>query len=218
VLKEGPGVAEEGEYCRALGPEVCPRVLWVTPMGYVMERLQPAPRSPGLLRVVERALREHVWSRPERPLHMETWRLNLWNELAVRAPDWVVPDHYCNVHGDPTAANALVRLPENSVAELVLCDPLVPRSYMAPCAEADCGKILQSALGWEIVLCGDEPTEWEEPDFWGDDVRRRRALFWCAVAGLRILRQEMTREKPRGPVLDWCRWMRARCQEQGDFR
>ncbi len=48
------------------------------------------------------------------------------------------------------------------------------------------GRLLQSALGWEIVAHGAQPVVWEEPLFWGEEVTRKRALFWCGATCLRI--------------------------------
>lgn len=208
MVKRGESARSEGEYCLSLG-RVAPGVLSLLTDGYVMEYLSPVERSPRLIREAETLLRGRVWSqelvREERDAQ---WPRLLYERVGVRSPDWVSEERVCRTHGDCTVGNMLRR-----GEELVLADPVPPRSHVARLAEIDMGRLLQSALGWETVCFGDDPVEWEEPEFWGNKLTRERALFWCGVIALRINTDWSSRcpERLTPEFREWLRRTKETC-------
>lgn len=172
---------------------ICPRVIEHGPGWYDMELLAQAPRLARLPGDIETALATQVWHGDAVPEN--DWERRLFTTLGVEVPTFARDPDFCLTHGDPTIANALVR----GDNELVLCDPLSPYGRVPQIAGADQGKILQSMLGWEVVLAGVEVVDWDPPNFFCSETELRRAMFWCAVALLRAA--EHTQEKH---VLDWC--------------
>lgn len=196
---------------RLLGRHVAPEVLAFLDDGYAMEMLDPAPRSRDLLLQIEHLLAESVWSRPAPELVPWSWQDELFGATGVRAPDWATQPGDCVMtHGDPTVSNAMVRSDEN---QLVLADPRPPRAFAPPSPDVDCGKILQSVLGWEVVAYGEDPVNYDPPMFWNDEGRRRRALFWCGVACKRIWDRENARPSAirRIAVKFWAQDTADRC-------
>jgi len=205
VVKTGTECLQEGSYCEFLGPDVAPFVYGSISNGYVMEKLEPAPRTRNLLRNIEKLLETRVWNRPALPSTMDCdWRENL-RKYGVETPDWAVPTEFCLVHGDPTASNALIR-----GNDLILCDPRPPRDYIPQCRETDMGRILQSYLGWEEIAYGAEHILWNRPDFYDNTQWRKKAIFWCGAAAARIEYLEHSRNN-RVRILHWCQEIRRLC-------
>lgn len=200
VTKIGPGCQQEGAYCEHLGPIVVPHVFAIIPGGYVMEALEPAPRTPDLLCQIERLLEMRVWNQPALPVSTEIdWRDRLW-EYEIITPDFAVPESYCLVHGDPTASNALIR-----GGNIVLCDPRPPRDYVPQARETDMGRILQSMFHWEVAAYDAPLVEFIRPAFTYHKETFNRAMFWCKAAAERIRRLELSRkEHTRVKVIVWC--------------
>lgn len=183
MTKRGPGVREQGEYCVELG-ESTPYVHALIRDGYVMEYLSPADRVSSLLREMESVLRSQVWSwGVPYQLRDHDWPTLLRERVGISTPWWAVPQRLCRTHGDCTTSNAMRR-----GLLLVIGDPIPPRPHAPRCAEADMGRLLQSALGWECAAYGEPHVLWDAPDFWYEPEMRRRALFWCGVIAVRIRR------------------------------
>lgn len=206
MLKLGPEERKRGEYCLHLGDGICPRVYALLENGYVMEVLERADRTePGLLRTMEVVLEAHVWSdvwdRP--PGSVPNWLDHLRKRIDCPEP----PAHgpIGRTHGDSTVSNAMRR----GDGTLVIIDPLPPKPHVANCREADMGRILQSAMGWEVLMYGEEPVEWMAPYFWFDDQLRRAALWWCGATARRIMVNEQ-----REAVLAWCTEIAERCFDE----
>jgi len=201
VLKTGRSERERGEYCLELGGDICPHVYGFVEDGYIMETLQRADRDDQrLLIAMERALHRHVWFLPGAE---KDWLTPLRQRIECPAP----PDHgpARRTHGDSTVSNAMRR----GDRTLVIIDPLPPRPHVAECPEADMGRLLQSALGWEVLMYGDEDMLWDPPEFWFDDQLRRAALWWCGATARRIMIGET-----RPVVLAWCVAVAERCFDE----
>lgn len=167
---------------------------------YAMEYLEPAARAPNLIREMEHRLSETLWSRAVRYEKRDAeWRYHMRQRIGLSAPEWSVSG-LCVTHGDCTVSNAMRR--DDGV--LVVADPVRPRPHVPRCREVDMGRLMQSALGWECVAYGDEPVEWDQPEFWSDDEVRSRALFWGGVTALRIRRDWDERGLLGSVVKAWC--------------
>lgn len=208
VVKIGNECQQEGAYCEVLGSEVAPKIYAIIDRGYVMEKLQPVDtEDPYLLRKIEKLLIDKVWSRSALPSSSDSdWRDKL-KIYDIDVPDWVIPDQYCMVHGDPTVSNALMR--DN---QLILADPRPPRDYIPQCRETDMGRILQSFLGWEQIAYGKIARKYLAPLFCGDLKYSSKARFWCSAAAARISYLECSRAKPRLHIIDWCNQVRGICK------
>jgi hypothetical protein len=172
--------------------------------GYVMERLEPAPRTEGLLREMESLLRHRVWNRPAVPF-TRRWREHI-EFLGVEVPDWVEPMGLTLTHGDCTASNAMLR-----GGTLIIADPRPPRVYVPQCPETDIGRLLQSAMGWETVAYGLPFVEYVAPLAWTAlPANRPKYLFWCGMAITRILHKERA-EQRRPHIIAWCERSREVC-------
>jgi hypothetical protein len=205
IIKTGKECQQEGAYCQYLGPLICPIVYGIIPNGYVMEKLEPAPRTPTLLLNIEDSLNKFIWHRQATPSSLDTdWREEL-KKYGVETPDWVISDKQCLVHGDPTVSNALIR--GNSI---VMCDPRPPRNYIPQFVETDMGRILQSMWGWEIIAYGASFSNFIPPKFWSNETYRKRAIFWCGAAAARIEYLERSRGY-RSNILRWCEDIRSAC-------
>lgn len=182
VVKIGRGSLErELSAMMALGPSVTPRVLAVAnSQAYVMEKLVTVPVTPDLPVWIETRLARLVWSRPPMPVQAD---YSVLPKAVGPIPDWALDAPACLTHGDPTFANTLFNPDDNN---LRFCDPVYPRR-VPQIAAIDHGKILQSMLGWERVLCGWKypSSGWLPVHFLQDPMTARRALYWCRVALLR---------------------------------
>lgn len=205
VVKIGAGCQQEGAFCQHLGGDVTPVIYAVIPDGYVMEALEPAPRHPELLRLIEAVLMKKVWNRPALPITNDIgWRAAI-EKYGVKVPDWLDATEPCLVHGDPTASNALLRQ-----YDVILCDPRPPREFIPQSRETDMGRILQSYYGWEVAAYGAYDTIFKRPHFVDDPIYAPRAMFWCGAAAARIEYLERSRES-RPNILHWCKQVRELC-------
>lgn len=157
VLKETPQAREQVRAMKALGPNVCPRIIKSCKDYYVMEKLKQ-PSVPQLfhensIRIVHRLLREKVHPNPAITSNPQ-WKESL-REFLLRYEQHAVlelldalyrgkPSITCLIHGDPTLANIMLR-----GKQVILIDPVMPRGKIPSLKEVDHGKMLQSALGWE---------------------------------------------------------------------
>lgn len=210
VVKYGNECQIEGVYCKLLG-EVAPIVFEIVPGGYVMERLQIAPREPDLILGMELLLHKRVWNRPTVPYEVTGVDYKEYHQkIGITVPTWAIPTEFCMTHGDPTVSNAMIRI---SNRELVICDPRPPRAYIPSCRETDMGRLLTSAFGWEQIAYNEHPVQWLKPVFWDVPNLRRKALFWCAAACKRIAHKEWQKLPPRMYILEWCDLMVKFCFE-----
>jgi hypothetical protein len=202
VLKIGPEEQARGEWVDFLGREVCPEVYKIFDNGYVMEFLEPVRPYEALLLDMENLLETQVWCRPD-PGTNAWWLLHLRNRIEM--PDPPPATRYTLTHGDCTVSNAMKR-----GDQLLIIDPLPPRRYIPNVPESDMGRLIQSAMGWEVLMYGDEIIEYDPPTFWFREKERRLALWWCACLAMRIAlfeRQRAGREK----VLQWTHTVAEKC-------
>lgn len=178
---------------------MCPEVYYIShePEGYVMEMLQEATSYPGLLHEMEDVLQIYVWGRPPQLINDEDWFEHALRPLIdIPAPPPLTS--WCLTHGDCTVSNAMRRGPQ-----LLIVDPLPQRNHVASVREADMARLIQSAMGWETLVYGDEVVEYDPPEFWFREAERRAAMWWCAATALRIKLFEREREQ-RFNVVAWC--------------
>ena len=149
-----------------------------------MERLEPAHYSTNIS-VNYTLLQQHVWCREGR--EQPRWVGSFQERFGLMPPGWV-SERTCLIHGDPTRGNLAWR---GSEQEFVLLDPKPVGRGIPSFRSVDIGKMLQSLMGWEMVLGDFE--EWCLPHFplqnLSDD-EMRRAIFWCAVHFMRIRQRE----------------------------
>lgn len=200
-----------------------PRVFECRDNSYVMERLFPVPAAitsrEHLLTDVVLQLRGHVWSRdPIVPYNAELTqakitqlikRFNLeglWPSIyrlhgAVR---WARVDRVLT-HGDPTLDNVMLR-PNTFTSDVVLIDPVPATAAIPDLLVVDAGKILQSLLGFEEVIYGEQtplhlrkmsPVHLHWNLFIGDENGWRATVFWAVVHLLRTLPYVPTSVIPR---------------------
>lgn len=214
VKRGGLEVSAQADLCIHIGERVCPEIYRIVPGGYEMEMLEPAPRR-GVVQLAEvvQRLRSEVWDRPEFVPHARSpqW-LELQRRWCALNAVWLVDslhrlyptepvDGYCLIHGDPALSNLMVR-----GEYLVLTDPMPRLAYRAEIPnlpEVDCGKLVQSACGWERML-GVESSLWNEPQtLLGmiPEEMRDKAVFWGAVHLARVALRARTKDKQR--IADW---------------
>ena len=211
IVKTGPDCQFEAAFCRHLGEKVCPEVYSSWTEGYVMERLEPAPRTPDLLRRIEKLLEENVWNRPSQNFEV-TGQLNyieFQRLMRITTPDFAKPTSFCLIHGDPTVSNAMAR----SDGSLVLIDPRAPNGHIPSAAMVDRGKILQSLFRWEEIAYNEPPVNYENPDFLYDSLLRKQSMFWAFYHISRIEQLEISRNLNRPYILEWCRKTKEKCYE-----
>jgi hypothetical protein len=179
---------EQATFMLFLGEKVCPRILSMDNDGYVMEYLHPVTVIPDSLYYQEQFLNTHVWNRPledvpyAKQIGDMSWVKELEESIKVCVPGWAL-DNACLIHGDPTLDNTL----ESRDGFIRITDPIPPHRLIRPSIRAvDHGKILQSFLGWEVVLRGEPYIEFDWPDFMLEYRTARRAVFWCIVSLKRI--------------------------------
>jgi hypothetical protein len=176
--------AQQAIFMAHLGPKICPRILAMNGEGYCMEYLQPFLYEPDTPKEIEFALEHHVWNRKDLPNAQlsEVWRKDLKESINIDIPDWAFGT-FCVIHGDPTLDNCLM----TEDGDIRITDPIPVQWLKRPSIRAiDHGKILQSILGWEVVLRGYPMIRYEWPDFMRDYETACRAVFWCLVALKRI--------------------------------
>jgi hypothetical protein len=109
--------------------------------------------------------------------------------INVEVPDWAIADTAV-IHGDPTLDNVLM----TKQGFVRITDPIPPRWLKKPSIVAvDHGKMLQSLLGWEVVLRGVPLIRYSWPNFMLNDYWEvRRAIFWAMVAVKRIAYRDIS--------------------------
>jgi hypothetical protein len=179
---------EQATFMMFLGEQVCPRILSMDTTGYVMEYLSPTWSHVLNISSQEEFLEQLVWNRSledipfAKQIGDESWRGELEKSIGVTVPDWAL-DTPCLIHGDPTLDNTLL----DKWAFTRITDPIPPHRLIRPSIRAiDHGKMLQSLLGWEVVLRGIPFIQYEWPRFIQDYDSARRAIFWAMVALKRI--------------------------------
>jgi hypothetical protein len=185
---------EQATFMMFLGEQVCPRILSMDTTGYVMEYLHPTNVDSYIIQELEVVLQHKVWKRTledipyAKQIGDESWRGELERSIGVMIPDWAL-DTPCLIHGDPTLDNTL----RNRRGFFRITDPIPPHRLIRPSIRAiDHGKMLQSFLGWEVVLRGIKHTRYYWPRFMKDYDTARRAVFWCMVALKRIALRNST--------------------------
>jgi hypothetical protein len=149
-----------------------------------MQFLFPVEHNAESLVVQEQLLAEHVWS------HSNSWVISELEEtkLHIEIPNWAI-DEVSVIHGDPTLDNVLM----TADGFLRITDPIPPQWLGKPSIKAvDHGKILQSFLGWEVVLRGAPHIDYAWPKFMEENDTAKRAMFWAMVAVKRIAFRDMS--------------------------
>jgi hypothetical protein len=171
-----------------LGEKVCPKILSINDISYVMEFLYPVMPDEHSIQDHELILENLVWNRSlddvpfAKQIDDDSWKIELQKTVGVRVPDWAL-DTPCLIHGDPTLDNTLV----TKDGFIRIADPIPPHRLVRPSIRAiDHSKILQSLVGWEVVLRGNPYIEYAWPKFMEDYDTARRAVFWSTVALKRI--------------------------------
>jgi hypothetical protein len=179
---------EQATFMMFLGKNVCPKIISVDASSYVMEYLRPIWVYEYSLQIQEEFLENRVWNRSledipyAKQIGDESWRIELEKSIGITVPDWALDTH-CLIHGDPTLDNTLI----TTAGEIRIADPIPPHRLIRPSIKAiDHGKMLQSFLGWEVVLRGLERVEYNWPNFMQDYDTARQAVFWTMVALKRI--------------------------------
>jgi hypothetical protein len=179
---------EQATFMLFLGEKICPKILSVNDVSYVMEFLYPIMPDAYALRDQELILKKLVWSRSledvpyAKQIDDDSWIIELEKTIGVIVPDWAL-DTPCLIHGDPTIDNTLV----TKEGYIRIADPIPPHRLIRPSIRAiDHSKILQSLVGWEVVLRGNPYIEYAWPKFMEDYDTARRAVFWSMVALKRI--------------------------------
>jgi hypothetical protein len=179
---------EQATFMMFLGEDVCPKILSFNDTSYVMEYLQPTKPLERSIRVQELFLNAYVWNRGlddapyAKQIGDESWRSELAESIGIEVPDWAL-DVPCLIHGDPTLDNTLL----TKEGLIRIADPIPPHRLVRPSIMAiDHGKMLQSLLGWEVVLRGMPKVDYIFPEFLEHYDIARRAIFWCIVALKRI--------------------------------
>lgn len=203
---------------RHLGNGVCPRVYDIQHDSYVMEHLQPYERTPGTAINVANLLRDSVWHREPWDEHRgadDHWtrQLEAYLGLPFGVPTWAIDGKRTLIHGDPTMANVMYRARTET---MVLIDPKPPGGYCPSYWEVDAGKIVQSLCGWETMIAGDEPIDYDLPDFFyrpKEDLRR--VLWWAGIHTLRIIKRE-ERQEARPEIMVWAKLVHDRMHTAAD--
>jgi hypothetical protein len=95
---------------------------------------------------------------------------------------------YGRIHGDPTLDNVLM----TKQGFIRITDPIPPKWLRKPSILAvDHGKMLQSLLGWEVVLRGASYMQYTWPKFMNDYQTAQSAVFWAKVAVERIAKRDI---------------------------
>jgi hypothetical protein len=177
-------LAKQATFMRHLGEKICPKVIAVNDSGYCMEYLHPVIYHPFLGCIVEEILDRHVWGR--RPPPYIPWKDELITSIKISREvleEFSQGQDYCLIHGDATFDNALIA----KDGSYRMTDPIPPLYLTRPSIKAiDHGRILQSILGWEVVLRGSPLITYEWPKFMQEEKSARAAIFWCFVVLRRI--------------------------------
>lgn len=210
IVKHTNDAIREAEHCRILGKEVCPHVYASTQSLYAMEQLFDLTSNQIATgpRMIYTMLKEKVWWRPDFALRERGWKQQLEKRFSITVPREIDEEVWCLTHGDPTVANLMC----NKNAQLRLIDPRVA-DFMPSFRSVDCGKIMQSLLGWERVLANLEPTEWIDPPIFVEN----NVLWWTAVHAVRINYRESRRKTPRTDILAWSLHVSMECGRASGF-
>jgi hypothetical protein len=186
---------EQAVFMMHLGENVCPRIFALNNTSYVMEYLTPQWHNQRTLCIMEKVLTDHVWNRSlvdapfTKQIGDESWRQELLSTIGVTVPDWALHDDICLIHGDATLDNTLT----NRKGYIRIADPIPPHRLMRPSIRAiDHAKMLQSMLGWEVILRGVDYKPYLWPKFAQDYEVLKRAVFWCMVGLKRIALRDTT--------------------------
>jgi hypothetical protein len=172
-----------------LGENVCPKILSINPQGYAMEYLHPITLRPDTLDLLEDHLMAYVWSRIPIIKDNGKWKEELKKTINVDIPVWALNGKTCLVHGDCTLDNVLLH-PDGTIR---ITDPIPPQYLNRPSINCiDDGRMLQSFLGWEVVLRGAPSIEYLAPYFLYDAELCKSAIFWCMVTLKRIAAKDTT--------------------------
>lgn len=93
------------------------------------------------------------------------------------------------IHGDPTLDNVLM----TKQGFIRITDPIPPHWLRKPNIQpVDHGKMLQSLLGWEVVLRGAPYIQYSWPKFMTTDYETAsRAIFWVMISIQRIIGRDL---------------------------
>lgn len=195
----------QAEWCRLLYP-VTPFVLDSYGGSYIMERLEEpflldyagTTAVLALLDDARKLLTKMVWCNSVRHHTENDWRSDLCafirqtknmadidSMLGILYPRNTGIDLCQMIHGDPTLSNMMMR-----GKRLCLIDPLMYSDKIANHWTVDVGKMLQSAIGWEIVTLNWKYSIKECVTFLTYDLETLELLqvwFWCMVHCVRIL-------------------------------
>lgn len=188
-------VVEQGQWLTLNAADHLPTVAKIMPRGYAMEQLQPIRASDVDLGTVCEALELSVWSNAgAHDLDTSTTVEKVSLVLSKHAPHLleygadavsrIQATRSCLTHGDPTAENVMRR----HDGTYVLIDPLPSTPAIPDDMAVDCGKILQSAHGWEDMK-GEERSSWQ-PDvvrLHFDVLTYEVGQLWCVVHFIRTL-------------------------------
>jgi hypothetical protein len=182
-------IMDQIEFMRYLGEEVCPKIISINSGSYCMEYLHPAFCSDLHLKELEDFLKRNVWNRDPSWITIteKEWRDPISDLLKIEVPDWALGP-MCVIHGDPTYDNLLFKKMDKYPYNIRITDPIPPKWLKKPSIKAvDHGKILQSYLGWEVVLRGRSYINFRWPSFMLYDGLTRRAVFWAMISIKRIV-------------------------------
>jgi hypothetical protein len=191
---------EQATFMMFLGEQVCPKILSINNTSYVMEYLSPTWSHVRNIILQEEFLEQFVWNRTledvpyAKQIGDESWRDELEKSINVKVPDWAL-DTPCLIHGDPTLDNTFRKIQEDKPISksLRISDPIPPHRLVRPSIRAiDHGKMLQSFLGWEVVLRDAESISYRWPNYMLKYDTARRATFWAMVALKRIALRNST--------------------------
>lgn len=206
----GKGLLDQAKMCEMLYP-VTPRIydtrVSTRTEQYTMEVLKEpifetwsaTPWAGATLKAMRRLLMMYVWHQRVADSKHGGWRNSLSHWLSAFQVDRnlyeelmdklftrrSIGGNYSLIHGDPTLANVLFR-----DATLVITDPIPPKGKIPGHFTVDLGKMLQSAMGWEMVSFGwkyDTETVCLEVLTDYDMLTRARAWFWASIHCLRII-------------------------------
>ena len=169
-------ILTQARWMQERGMSVCPKILSILDNAYVMERLNEVDWSVAdpvlVMKSVKIILQDHVWNIPA--LTPQKWLAKFLTYVEKRAVTAKLPPEmiaaildrvrqlndikgeleWCEIHGDPTLDNVMMRPHEyGDGCELVLTDALPYKEGKMPALKiVDLGKMLQSAWGYEQAL------------------------------------------------------------------
>lgn len=171
---------DQAKFMLYLGYDISPQIYAINSGSYFMEYLYPAELNRDSLIVQERLLEKNVWCLDSEWLSEVTFRL-------MSIPNWA-EEPECVIHGDPTLDNVLM----TKEGFIRITDPIPPQWLKKPSIKGvDYGKMLQSLLGWEVVLRGVPLIQYDWPIFMKDYDIARRAIFWAKIAVERIAKRDI---------------------------